>query len=63
MAVSKDKKIIAISLDKNVIKIMDDIVKASPQKMTRSDVVTFAIAEFYLSILEAQERGNSDANN
>ena len=56
MAVSKDKIRIAIALDKNVLKLIDDIVKASPYKMTRSEVITFAIADFYLSILESQEK-------
>ena len=63
MAISKNKKIIAISLDVNVIKIIDDIAKASPCKMTRSDVITFAMADFYLSILQSNEENEKKGEN
>ena len=56
MAISKDKMRIAVSLQKPVVKIIDDIAKASPQPLTRSQVIEFAIAEFYLSILETEEK-------
>lgn len=57
MAVGKNKMRIAVCLQKEVVKVIDDIVKASPQPLTRSNVIEFAIAEFYLSILESTEKG------
>ena len=63
MAISKDKIRIAVTLNKNVITIIDDIVKAAPTKMTRSDVITFAIADFYLSILESNTENEKKGEN
>lgn len=56
MGISENKKRIAISLQKSVLKLIDDIAAASPQPLTRSQVIEFAVAEFYLSILETEEK-------
>lgn len=61
MAISNKKQRVAVSLDKDVLKIIDDIAKASPQPLTRSQVITFAVAEFYLSILETEEKKGEKA--
>ena len=61
MAIGKNKVRIAVSLQKDVIKIIDDIAKASPQPLTRSQVIEFAIADFYLSILESTEKKGEKA--
>lgn len=57
MGISENKTRIAVSLQKSVLKLIDDIAKASPQPLTRSQVIEFAVAEFYLSILEETEKG------
>ena len=62
MAISKDKVRFCITIDKNCLKLIDTIAKASPQRITRSEVIQFAVAEFYLSILESNENKERKEN-
>lgn len=62
MAVSKDKIRFCITLDKKALELVDTIAAASPCKITRSEVIQFAIAEFYLSILESNEKQGRKEN-
>ena len=55
MGVSKHKTRFSITLDKEALKLIDRIAEASPVKITRSEVIQFAVAEFYLSILQSNE--------
>ena len=62
MAIGKNKIRIAISLDKNALRLIDEIAKASPYPLTRSEVIQFAVADFYLSILESNEKTKGENN-
>ena len=62
MPISKEKVRLAISLDKKALKLIDTIAKASPYKLTRSEVIQFAVAEFYLSILETNNNERKENN-
>lgn len=62
MAISSNKQRIAVSLQKEAVKLLDTIKEASPTPITRSQVIEFAIAEFYLSILQQEEKKGESGN-